>query len=360
MFALADLLLPAIRLLDPETAHRLTVRALGAGLGPRANKAPDPILASTVFGIGFTSPVGTAAGFDKDAEAFAGLIRLGAGFVEVGTMTPRPQPGNPKPRVFRLVEDEAVINRYGFNNAGLGAGAKLLARRDRTAGIIGANVGANKGVETPEADYAEGVRVMSPLADYLTINVSSPNTPGLRDLQQRGPLTDLLAAVLKARNEAPEHQRPPVLLKIAPDLEEAPLADVVEVALTSGIDGMIVSNTTVHRPDGLLSAARSEQGGLSGRPLFEPSTRILAQVYNLTEGRMPLIGVGGVDSGRAAYDKIRAGASLVQLYSALVYKGPGLIIRIQDELASLLRADGFERIADAVGVDAKNWARKPA
>lgn len=350
---LADLALPLLRCLDPETAHRLTIRALSAGFGPsKGGWAPDARLGQSLLGLSFPHPVGIAAGFDKDAEAFAGTLKLGAAFVEVGTMTPRPQPGNPRPRLFRLPEDGAVINRNGFNNSGLAAGAARLARRDKAQGIVGANVGANKGVETPESDYAAGVRATAPLADYITINVSSPNTPGLRDLQAPGPLRELLKAAKTARSEAVSDEGPAILLKIAPDLDDAQLDAIVGVVLEEGIDGMIVSNTTIARPDSLKGASKGEMGGLSGMPLFAPSTDILAKTYRLTGGKLPLIGVGGIDSGAAAYTKIKAGASLVQLYTALIYKGPGLVRRIAEELGTLLERDGCSSVTEAVGVEA--------
>jgi dihydroorotate dehydrogenase len=350
---LADLALPLLRCLDPETAHRLTVRALSAGLGPSTGGwVPDARLGQSLFGLRFPHPVGIAAGFDKDAEAFAGALKLGAAFVEVGTMTPRPQPGNPRPRLFRLPEDGAVINRNGFNNSGLEAGAARLARRERTQGIVGANVGANKGVETPESDYAAGVRATARLADYITINVSSPNTPGLRDLQAPGPLRELLKAAKAARKDVTGETGPAILLKIAPDLDDAQLEGIVGVVLDEGIDGMIVSNTTIARPASLKGASKAEMGGLSGAPLFEPSTTILAKTYRLTGGKLPLIGVGGIDSGATAYTKIKAGASLVQLYTALIYKGPGLVRQIAEELGTLLERDGCSSVTEAIGVEA--------
>ncbi|UUX51667.1 quinone-dependent dihydroorotate dehydrogenase [Nisaea acidiphila] len=349
---LADLALPLLRCLDPETAHRLTIRALSLGLGPSASGwRPDPKLGQDLLGLHFPHPVGIAAGFDKDAEAYAGALRLGAAFVEVGTMTPRAQPGNPRPRLFRLPEDLAVVNRNGFNNQGLASGAARLTGRVREEGIVGANVGANKGVETPESDYAAGVAAMAPIADYITINVSSPNTPGLRDLQAPGPLRELLRAAKAARREVCGEDGPAILLKIAPDLEDAQLDGIVAVVLEEALDGMIVSNTTIARPDGLKNANRSETGGLSGAPLFGPSTEILRKTYRLTGGRIPLIGVGGVDSGATAYAKIKAGASLVQLYTALIYKGPGLVRRIAEELGTLLERDGCSSLAEAVGAE---------
>ncbi|HKS88726.1 MAG TPA: quinone-dependent dihydroorotate dehydrogenase, partial [Stellaceae bacterium] len=314
LFALAR---PLLRALPPETAHRLTLAGLALRLGGRARKPDPPILAQRLWGRDFPNPVGIAAGFDKDARASDALLRLGFGFVEIGTVTPRPQPGNPRPRVFRLVEDGALINRLGFNSGGLDHVVARLGRRRRDGGIVGVNLGKNRDSTDAAADYAEGVARAAPLADYLVINISSPNTPGLRDLQARDELAELLRRVLRAREES--GARPPLLVKIAPDLSAEERTDIAEVTLASGIDGIIVSNTTIARPVGLKSAAAGEAGGLSGKPLFASSTALLADMYRLSEGRLPLIGVGGIASAADAYAKIRAGASLVQLYTALVY-----------------------------------------
>lgn len=349
-----DLAMPMLQCLDPETAHRLTVRALAVGLGPVERWSASASLAQTVFGLEFPHPVCLAAGFDKSAECWRGLQRLGVGAVEVGTITPRPQAGNPRPRLFRLREDAAVINRNGFNNDGLDAAVTRLVGRDRSLGVVGVNIGANKDAADPIADYAIGARAFAPLADYLTINVSSPNTPGLRGLQGEGSLGRLLAAVTTARGET--GVRPPVLLKIAPDLADGQLEAIVETAVVAGIDGLIVSNTTVARPESLRGAAREETGGLSGRPLFEPSTRMLARAYRIAGKRLPLVGVGGVEDGATAYAKIRAGAQLVQLYTALVYNGPGLFRRVRDDITVRLAADGIKRVGDAVGLDAERLA----
>ena len=337
--------------LEPERAHRLTLTALKAGVVAKARRPEDPALAVDAFGLAFPNPLGLAAGFDKDAEAIGPMLAQGLGFVEVGTVTPRPQPGNPRPRVFRLQEDRAVINRLGFNSAGLDAAERNIAawREKGLPGIVGVNLGKNKDSDDAAADYAEGARRMAPYADYLTINVSSPNTPGLRALQGRGELTALVEAVIEAREATPTH--PPVLVKIAPDMNEADLDDVTAVARQTGLAGLIVSNTTISRPEGLKSRHRAETGGLSGRPLFALSTEVLRQVYARLDGSLPLIGVGGVGSGAEAYAKIRSGASLVQLYTGLVYEGPSLIAAIKAELSGLLAADGFTRLADAVGAD---------
>ena len=343
---------PILSALPPEVAHRLTIRALGAGLAPGAREADDPLLRTRVWGLEFPNPIGLSAGFDKDAEVCAALLRLGFGFVEVGSITPQPQAGNPKPRVFRLPEDGAVINRLGFNSAGLAAAVtNLRPRRSERVGIVGINLGKNRDSADAAADYAAGTTALAPLADYLVINVSSPNTPGLRALQESAALHELLARVQEARRAAVPNRPPPLLLKIAPDLAPADARDVAEVALAGGIDGLIVGNTTIARPPDLRSRHAKESGGLSGRPLFALSTESLRQFYRLTEGRLPLIGVGGIASGADAYAKLRAGASLVQLYTALIYHGPGLVVRIKRDLAACLRADGFATVAAAVGAD---------
>jgi dihydroorotate dehydrogenase len=318
-------------------------------LGFYTSGADDPILETRLWGRRFPNPIGMAAGYDKNAEAYRALLRLGFGFAEVGSVTPRPQPGNPKPRLFRLTEDRAVINRMGFNNDGVDAVARRLESRGRLAGPLGINLGKNKDSADAAADYVRGVQVLARHADYLVVNVSSPNTPGLRALQGREPLAALIEAVQRARREAVPEAPPPLLVKIAPDLQPEDRQDIAAVALESGIDGLIVSNTTIARPPGLRSRYRSEVGGLSGVPLFQPSTELLAEMYRLTHGRLALVGVGGVASGADAYAKIRAGASLVQLYSALVYEGPGLVGRIKRELAQALRRDGFSSVAQAVG-----------
>jgi dihydroorotate dehydrogenase len=348
---LSGLALPLLRRLDAERAHDLTLCALEKGFGP-VDRAPDPAsLAVSAAGLDFPNPLGLAPGFDKDARVFAPMLRAGFGFVEAGTVTPRPQAGNPKPRIFRLPEDDAVINRLGFNNGGLEAYCARLAARDRGAGIVGANIGRNKDSEDEIADYAAGARAVAPLCDYLTINVSSPNTPGLRALQSADALAALIAAVQEAMTES--NVTPPLFVKIAPDLTEADKDDIARVAMAAGIAGLIVSNTTIERPESLKSAVAGEAGGLSGRPLFGPSTRVLAEMYRRTEGKLTLIGAGGVASGEDAYAKIRAGATLVQLYTALVYGGPRLIPAIKRDLAALLARDGFASVADAVGADAR-------
>ncbi|NNM75221.1 quinone-dependent dihydroorotate dehydrogenase [Enterovirga aerilata] len=342
---------PGLRHLDPETAHRLAVKALACGLPLVRPAADDTILACRVFGLGMPNPIGLAAGFDKNGEVPGALLRIGFGHVEIGTVTPQPQPGNPRPRLFRLSEDEAVINRYGFNSEGLEPLLRRMAARRGQGGTVGINVGKNKETADEVADFVTGIRAAAPFAGYLVINVSSPNTPGLRDLQRRESMERLLRAALQARAEAVSGPAPPLLVKLAPDLDGEGLADAAEVALSTGIDGLIMGNTTISRPPSLRSRHRSEAGGLSGRPLFELSTRRLGELYRLTGGRIPLVGVGGVASGKDAYAKIRAGASLVQLYSALVFEGPGLVGRIKRDLAGLLRRDGWASVAEAVGAD---------
>jgi dihydroorotate dehydrogenase len=346
-----DLAAALLRRLDPETAHRLTLAALARGLGPAERAANDPILRTDLAGLDLANPVGLAAGFDKDARAPDALLAAGFGFVECGTVTPRPQAGNPRPRLFRLAADRAVINRMGFNNAGHEAfAASLVARRRVRPGPVGANIGANKDSADRTRDYVVGLERFWRLADYFTLNVSSPNTPGLRDLQRRAALDDLLGAVGEARATlAACGTRRPLFLKIAPDLAEAEARDIVEVATAHGIDGVIVGNTTTGRPAGLVSAGHDEAGGLSGAPLFAASTRLLRFVRRAAGDRLVLIGVGGIGSGAEAYAKIRAGANAVQLYTALAYAGPGLITRLKVDLAARLRADGFTRVAEAVG-----------
>jgi dihydroorotate dehydrogenase len=342
---------PALFALDAENAHRLAVRSLGFSAGTGAAAAGSP-LQQRLWGMDFPNPVGLAAGFDKNAECYRGALGLGFGFVEIGSVTPRPQAGNPRPRLFRLVKDRAVINRMGFNNDGVDAVAARLQRRDRRAGIVGVNLGKNKETLDAAADYELGVAALGPLADYLVINISSPNTPGLRALQGKEPLAALIDRVRIARDKLAN--RPPLLLKIAPDLTEEDQADIAAVALHHGLDGLIISNTTIARPPLQSVDLAQETGGLSGAPLLAPSTALLGRMYRLTEGKLPLIGVGGIASARDAYAKIRAGASLVQIYSAMVYEGPGLAARIVAGLPALLKADGFVTVAEAVGADHVN------
>jgi dihydroorotate dehydrogenase len=347
---LLDFALPLARLLDPEDAHRLAVRALA--ILPLPPSVPDdPRLAVAAFGLTFPNPLGLAAGFDKDAEVPDAALRLGFGFAEVGTLTPRAQTGNPRPRVFRLPGDQGVVNRLGFNNEGFVAARTRLAARAGRGGIVGVNIGANLDAKDRIADYVAGIETFAPLASYLTVNVSSPNTPGLRDLQAASTLDELLARAIEARDRGAT--RRPLLLKIAPDLTLNELDDIVTVAKKRGIDGMIVSNTTVTRPKSLRDRAAREEGGLSGKPLFELSTRMLAETYLRVGRAFPLVGVGGIDSAEAAWKKIRAGATLVQLYTGLIYKGFGLIQEIKAGLVRRLVESGRGSFAAAVGVDAQ-------
>ncbi|MFP1643049.1 quinone-dependent dihydroorotate dehydrogenase [Pontitalea aquivivens] len=337
--------------MDPEAAHGLSIRALRTGLAPLPGPVGSTRLRTRLAGLDLPNPVGLAAGFDKNATAVAALMRAGFGFIEVGAATPRPQPGNPKPRLFRLTEDRAVINRFGFNNEGVDPIAARLARRP--AGIpVGLNLGANKDSADRAADFARVLAVAGPHVDFATVNVSSPNTEKLRDLQGKDALAALLRGVIDTRAGL---ARPiPVFLKIAPDLSPAELEDLAEVALTSGIDAVIATNTTLSR-EGLHGTHRDQAGGLSGAPLFERSTRILAQLSRLTAGRIPLIGVGGISSPEQAYEKIRAGASAVQFYTAMVYHGLSLAADIPRGLDALLARDGFDTVAAAVGTGRDAW-----
>ncbi len=332
-----------LRALDPEDAHRAAILGLKLGLGPRAAKDGDPILATEIAELTLPNCIGLAAGFDKDAEVPDAMLAVGFGFVECGTVTPQPQAGNPRPRLFRLTEDRAVINRMGFNNQGLDAFAGRLERRARR-GIVGANIGANKDAADRIADYVAALQRVSPLCDYVTVNISSPNTPGLRALQTRAALDDLLGRLAEVRSAA--SVRPPVFLKVAPDLDAEEPGEIAAAVRRHGFDGIIVSNTTVARPTTLRSTQASETGGLSGAPLLEPSTAML-QAFRQADGHLPLIGVGGIASGADAYAKIRAGANAVQLYSALVYAGPALVGEIRRDLAARLRAEGFGSVREA-------------
>ena len=344
-----DLAAQLLRRLDPEQAHGLTLRGLAAGLGPRA-EAGDPILATRLCGLDLPNCLGLAAGFDKNAQAPDAMLAAGFGFVECGTVTPEPQTGNPRPRLFRLSQDQAVINRMGFNNDGLEAFAGKLAARRGRAGAVGANIGANKDSEDRIDDYVRGLTRLWTLADYFTVNVSSPNTPGLRALQTRQALQELLGRLTEARAALiARHGDHPVLLKVAPDLEDDEIEAIIETVTAFGLDGLIVGNTTLARPPSLRSPHRGEAGGLSGAPLMAPSTAVLARFRAASRGRIALVGVGGIASGADAYAKIRAGADAVQLYSALAYQGPGLIGRLRSDLAGRLRADGFTAVDQAVG-----------
>jgi dihydroorotate dehydrogenase len=339
---------PALFALDAERAHQLTVKALSTwgGIGAPLGRSPAayPRLATTVAGIDFANPVGLAAGVDKNGEAIAGFFGLGFGAVEIGTLTPRPQAGNAKPRLFRLVEDRGVVNRYGFNNDGLAAGI-AHARAAKRTGTLGINVGANKDSADRIADYAQGVAAAAPVGDYVTINISSPNTPGLRDLQSGAALRDLLAACAEARGKTP------LFLKVAPDLDTAGIDDIVRAASDARVDAIIIGNTTITRP-GLRSANGAETGGLSGAPLAPLARQRLADFRRASGGAITLIAAGGIGDAAEAYARIRAGASLIQFYTALVYEGPGLAARMLRDLDALLARDGFANVGDAVGVDA--------
>ena len=357
MSLLQDLASGALHALDPEEAHGLAIRALKAGLGPKEPGPDDPSLAVELCGLQLNSCVGLAAGFDKNAEVADAMLAAGFGFVECGTVTPLAQAGNPRPRLFRLTEDLAVINRLGFNNNGLEAfAARLAARgahRPARGGAVGANIGANKDSEDRIGDYVLGLKRLWSLADYFTVNVSSPNTPGLRDLQSGAALDELLGRLAEARREVemsdPRLRPRGLLLKVAPDLDDAQIIAICDAVARHGFDGVIAGNTTLSRPESLRSRFRGEAGGLSGAPLMALSTEVLARFHACAAGRFPLVGAGGVASGADAYAKIRAGAVAVQLYSALVYGGPGLVGRIKRDLAARLRADGFVSVVEATG-----------
>ncbi|MCC1480130.1 quinone-dependent dihydroorotate dehydrogenase [Roseibaca sp. Y0-43] len=343
--------LSALRSLDPETAHGLAIKALQSGLAPLPHPVTSPRLHTQIAGLDLPNPVGLAAGFDKNAQALGGLSRAGFGFVEVGAATPRPQPGNPRPRLFRLPEDRAVINRFGFNNDGAQAIAARLAKRPKGM-VLGLNLGANKDSADRAGDFAQVLRICGAHLDFATVNVSSPNTEKLRDLQGAAALTALLNGVMQARAEL---ARPiPIFLKIAPDLNADELAEIAGVARETGVNAIIATNTTLARK-GLKNASANEKGGLSGKPLFEMSTRVLAQLSQLTDGEIPLVGVGGIGSPEQAYAKLRAGASAVQLYSALVYEGLSLVPRLNQGLLDLMGRDGVTNVKDVVGTGRSDW-----
>jgi len=346
-----DLARPLLPLVSPEIAHNLSLAALAWGLGPRSHTPVDPALALTLWGKRFANPLGLAAGFDKNARVIGPMLDLGFGFVEVGTITPRPQSGNSKPRLFRLDEDHGIINRLGFNSEGMEAVVGRLEnwRQGGRPGIVGVNIGKNKESQDATADYGAGARRLGAYAEYLVLNISSPNTPGLRDLQALAELEQLLDAVAEGLSGL--DQRPPILVKISPDLSDEALDDISTLATAGRMDGLMISNTTIDRPDILKSPDRDEQGGLSGRPLFASSTRMLADCWRATDGKVPLVGIGGVCSPEDAYAKIRAGATLVSLYSCLVFEGPALVSRIISGLGPLMRGDGFTTISEAVGAD---------
>tara|TARA_X000001036_G_scaffold72066_1_gene63465 strand:+ start:87 stop:1163 length:1077 start_codon:yes stop_codon:yes gene_type:complete len=341
----------------PEKAHNLTLSIMKAGLIPASPSRSDPALEQSLWGLKFPNPVGLSAGFDKNAEVIGASFKMGFGFVEVGTVTPKPQDGNPEPRVFRDPANEAVINRMGFPNVGMNAFKdnleKFLSQKKRPSGAIGLNIGMNKTQKEPVKDYVQLIRMLGPMADYMTINISSPNTPGLRDLQKREPLLELIGGVLEARDKACREMPPPILVKLAPDLDNAQREELAQTLLDSKIDGVILGNTTLDRPEFLSDGFRDEKGGLSGQPLTDKSTQLISDFYRLTDGKLPIVGVGGISSAEQAYAKIKAGASLVQVYSALVFKGPRLIANINDGLLSQLQADGYSNISEAIAADHK-------
>ncbi len=349
--SLHDVAARVLHAFDPEDAHGLAIKGLKLGLGPRDAGPDDPILAVQLAGLSLPNCIGLAAGFDKNAEVPDAMLAAGFGFVEAGTVTPLAQAGNPRPRLFRLTEDQAVINRMGFNNGGLEPFAARLSARKGRGGVVGANIGANKDATDRIQDYVTGLTRLWGLSDYFTANISSPNTPGLRALQTKAALEELLGRLAETRAglKAQSGQDYPIFLKVAPDLEDGEVEAIVETVVGAKLDAIIVSNTTIARPDTLKSPLAGESGGLSGAPLLAPSTEVLKRFHAAATGRVALIGAGGVASGADAYAKIRAGAQAVQLYSALVYGGPGLVVRIKRELAARLRADGFAAVQDAVG-----------
>lgn len=347
----------ALMLLPPEEAHEITLRALEFGAFPAGG--PDhPALATRFAGLALPNPIGIAAGFDKDGRVPDAVLGLGCGFAEIGTVTPLPQPGNPKPRVFRLMRDRAVINRLGFNNGGHQAALQRLQRRPRN-GVVGVNIGANKEAVDRVADYERGLAAFYDVASYFTINISSPNTPGLRDLQDPAALRELLTRVLSVRAQQVAAGKPkrPIVVKLAPDIAEDALGDILAVLTSHQVDGIAISNTTLSRHT-LKDENARQAGGLSGRPLFHRATVVLARVYEATGGKIPLIGIGGIDSGAKALAKIEAGATMLQLYTGLIYEGPGLIGRIKTELAAAVSRQGASSIAALVGRQAKQWAAK--
>lgn len=352
---------PFLHALDPEDAHKATILSLKTGLMPSQRRVNDPRLHITLWNRTFENPVGIAAGFDKNAEVIGPMFQMGAAFAEVGTVTPKPQAGNPRPRLFRNPKTDSIINRMGFPNQGLETFKKnvehFLARHHRPKGLVGINIGMNKDQTNPAEDYCLLLRELAPLADYFTINISSPNTPGLRDLQTRENFLDLTGKILEQRKASCEGgDLPPILVKLAPDLDEAQQEELAKAALESGIDGLVLTNTTLARPEILPKDFGQEKGGLSGKSLTQSSTEIIRNFYRLTDGKLPIMGVGGISSAQDAYDKIRAGASVVQLYSALVFQGPELIQKINTSLLEFLERDGFTTLSEAIGADHKQKA----
>ena len=353
-----SLIRPLLFKMDPEAAHNFTLRAMKNGLSPSPGATvKSPALEVDLWGLKFPNPVGLSAGFDKNAEVIAASFGMGFGFVEAGTVTPKPQHGNDKPRVFRDPKNEAVINRMGFPNLGMSVFKenleKFLSRKERPNGVLGVNIGMNKTQTEPAKDYAILIQMLGPMADYLTVNISSPNTPGLRDLQKREPLLELLGILKEERKKACGDHPPPLLVKLAPDLDEDRQEELAKAVLEAGIEGLILTNTTLDRPNFLPQNFALEKGGLSGKPLTNKSTQIIRNFYKLTQGKLPIIGVGGISNGRDAYEKIKAGASLVQLYTGLVFKGPSVANSINKDLLRLIKADGLTNISQAVGREGK-------
>lgn len=348
---------PLLFQMDPETAHQMGIKLLKSGMLPKCNAAQDPSLEQQLWGLRFPNPVGLAAGFDKNAEVIGPAMDLGFGFVEAGTVTPKPQDGNPKPRVFREANNNAVINRMGFPNVGMNAFKenieKFLELKPRPNGVLGINIGMNKNQKDPAKDYKTLIRVLGPMADYLTVNISSPNTPGLRDLQEPETLAELIADLKEERKRSCGPVPPPILIKLAPDLDAKQRKAVAKTLVNQDVEGVILGNTTLDRPESLPAGFRDETGGLSGQPLKNKATETIKSFYKDTKGKIPIIGVGGISSGADAYEKIRAGASLVQLYTGLVFQGPSVVYSINQDLRGLLKADGFATLADAVGADHK-------
>lgn len=345
---------PFFHALDPETAHKAGICAMKRGLHPQFEAVDDPRLKVTLWDRQFPNPVGLAAGFDKNAEVIGPMLNMGFGFVEVGTVTPKPQIGNPRPRVFRSTNDEAVINRMGFPNKGYEIFKENIEhffdQKPRPTGLVGINIGMNKDQKDPAKDYCFLLQKLGSYGDYFTINISSPNTPGLRNLQQRDNLLELVSRIKEVRTKSCDKTfPPPLLVKLAPDLDEGQQEELAQTAIDAGIDGLILTNTTLERPEFLPEKFRAQMGGLSGKPLTKKSTEIIRKFYQLTKGKIPLIGAGGISSGADAYDKIKAGASLIQLYSALVYHGPELANQINEDLLKLLERDGFSSVTEAVG-----------
>lgn len=350
------LIRPLMFALEPEKAHGVTLNLMKCGLFPKAKTVHDSALEQVLWGIKFPNPVGLSAGFDKNAEVVGPAFNLGFGFVEAGTVTPKPQDGNPKPRIFRDPSNDAVINRMGFPNGGMGVFKenleKFLASKNKPQGVLGINIGMNKTQSVPIKDYSSLIKMLAPMADYLTINISSPNTPGLRDLQKREPLLELLMAVKDARAKACRNHAPPLLVKFAPDLDDAQIEELAFTVLEGQIEGVILTNTTLDRPEYLPDSFRSQAGGLSGAPVRDKSTNVIRKFYQITEGKLPIIGVGGISNAEHAYEKIKAGASLVQLYTGLIFKGPMIAQRINEDLLQLLARDGYASVSQAIGVEA--------